>query len=477
VLARLRTAGLLALLAAAASGGGTALYYEWFPPGRSLPGTTVDGRVPGRSESLGDFLERRRGALLDREVILELPEGYRVVTLGELGVELDVADTLRRTLEPAQTGTIFARIAHAWAAREGRSDVPLSFQVDARRAEATLTRVAPEVLRAPTDARLDLDAHRRVPAVPGVELDVAGTVARIRAGGRDEGALIRVATRPVQAAVTEAMLLGVDVSRVLSSQETTFNGSERGRVTNIRVAASHLDGKVIAPGQTLSFNDTVGPRRLEFGFTWAPEIIDDELQPGVGGGTCQVASTLHGAAVLGALDVVQRRSHSRPSSYTKLGLDATVIYGEVDLKIRNPYDSPLIIHAYTPTDRSLRVELLGREPPGKIEYSYGVSKRYDFYRRVTTKPFLEPGRRIKKQKGIFGYDVVSIIKVVHPDGTSLVKFYRSEYRPTPEVFWVGPGFDVATLPELPEGATRVEVDGKTEATIAPEDDNPYAQGG
>jgi hypothetical protein len=347
-------------------------------------------------------------------------------------------------------------------ARRGQADIPLSFDFDPRRAQATLLDLAGEVFRAPVDARLDLDARRRVAAVPGREIDLATSLQRLRDGGRAEGTLLQVATRPVAAAVTEAMLIDVDVSQVLSSNETSFRGSEPGRIQNIRLAAQRLDGKVLAPGQTLSFNDVVGPRTLEQGFTWAPEIIDDELQPGVGGGTCQVASTLHGAAVLGGLEIPQRRSHSRPSSYTKLGLDATVIYGEVDLKVRNPYDSLLIIHAFTPSDRALRVEILGRPPPGKVEYFYGVSERYDFYRRVTTKPFLDPGRQIRRQKGLFGYDVVSTVKVQLPDGSSSVRLYRSEYRPTPEVYWVGPGVEVAALPDLPEGATSTLVDGKPE---------------
>src|SRR5690606_37169269 len=162
-------------------------------------------------------------------------------------------------------------------------------------------------------------------------------------------------------------------------------------------------------------NEQVGARTLERGFTWAPVILDDELTPGVGGGTCQVASTLHAAAVYGALDIVDRRSHSRPSGYAPLGLDATVVWGQVDLKIRTAAHTALVVHAFIPPPGFLRVEVLGRAPR-QVDYSYAISRAADLYRRVTTKPWLKDGRRTMRQPGRKGYDVVSMVKITSPEG-------------------------------------------------------------
>jgi len=255
------------------------------------------------------------------------------------------------------------------------------------------------------------------------------------------------------------MLAQVDVSKVLSSFETSFGGTGRGRAVNIAKAAEYLNGLVIGPGQTISFNEVVGNRTTERGFVMAPVIRDDELEPGLGGGTCQVASTVHAAAVYAAMDVVQRRSHSRPSGYAPLGLDATVIYGEVDLKLKNPFATPLILHAFLPTPTKLRVEFLGRDPVAKVEHTYAVIRAHDFYRRVWTKPFLQPGKTLRRQKGKKGYDVVSVVKIAYPGGRVEEKRYFSGYRPVPEVFWVAPDADLAELPELPDGVERVEVNG------------------
>ncbi len=453
----------LAILGATAGGGGAAwAMHELLPPGRPLPGAFVGGRLPSSQVSLGDFLEQRRKALLSREAYLELPDGDGNIqtTFGALGIEVDVAKTMEAVLAHAEQGDLGARLYRAKQARAGNVDIPLVWSFDPVKARATLETLGPEVWRAPVDAKLDLRNHRRIQDQPGRELDIPGTLDLLRDAERDEHAVVPLWTKPVAAQVTEKSLAAVDVSKVLGAFETDFGTKPRSRDANIAKAAEYLNGVVIAPGQTVSFNELVGPRRIDRGFTWAPVIVDDELEPGVGGGTCQVATALHAAAVFGALEVPARRSHSRPSGYAPLGLDATVIYGEVDLKIKNPYDTPLIIHAFLPKKHTLRVELLGRDPPGKVEHSYAVIRTHDFYRRVWTKPHLSSGKTLKRQRGIKGYDVVSTMRVTKPDGTTEERRYYSGYRPVPEVYWVAPGVSVSELPELPEGAVHVEVDGQ-----------------
>jgi hypothetical protein len=222
-----------------------------------------------------------------------------------------------------------------------------------------------------------------------------------------------------------------------------------------------LQGQVIGPGATFGFNQAVGERISSRGYREAPVIVDDEVEPGVGGGVCQVATTLHAAAVLGGLEVVERRSHSRPSGYAPLGLDATVIDGKVDLKLRNPYSVPVVIMTSFPEQYQIRVELLGLSPAARFEHTYAVVKRYDFYRRVVTKAELPRGSLQKKQKGIWGYDVVSTVSSHYPDGSVSRKQHRSRYWPVPEVFWIGPETELSQLPPLPEGATGAQLDGTT----------------
>jgi vancomycin resistance protein YoaR len=465
-------AGLV--VGAAALGAGVAVYNAWLPAEGPLPGLHVTGREVPQSAALGEWLEQRRRALLDREAYLAVPDDSVQTSLGRLGVELDVAESMRRTVERSQQGSLGARIYRARQARLGLVEVEAAWSFDPNRARAELERLAPRVKLDPVDARLDLVAHRRIDDQPGRVLDVERTLKAIAGGERDELAVFQVHTRDIPAQVTSAMLLAIDVTKVLSSFETKFAGNGRGRSRNIERAAELLNGTVVAPGQTISFNQIVGPRVIERGFTWAPEIVNDEMENGVGGGVCQVASTVHAASVYGELEVVQRRSHSRPSGYAPLGLDATVIYGEVDLKLRNPYDSPLMIHAFLPQRNLLRVELLGREAPGPVEHVYAVIKSEEFFRKVVSKPELEHGKHVRRQKGIRGYDVVSVVQRKLPDGSVRKRQYYSKYYPVPEVFWIGPGVDPGALGDLPAGAKHVEVNGALDVSTVR---NPYSTDG
>lgn len=447
-------------MAAAAVGvGGLLGYTHWFPAGRPLPGTSVGGELPPARVSLHAWLaSRARAVVRRRRVYLRLPDKSTVeLSFASLGLRLDVERTRDSVLADARRGSLGARLYRAVRAREGKHNLPLRFSLDARAARRELERIKPAVYRDPVDARLDLDAHRTIPDRAGQALDIPGTLARLEHARLSDTAIVPVAVRAVPAQVTAAMLSDLHVSDVLSAYETHFGGTGRSREHNVRVAAHYLNGTVIAPGQTLSFNKVVGPRTLRRGFTWAPVIKDDELTRGVGGGTCQVATTLHAAAVYGALDVVRRRSHSRPCDDVPLGLDATVIYGKVDLRIKNPYPQLIIVHAFVPEPGHLRVELLGRKPPGKVVEFSRVKKTHDFYRRVQQKAWLGD-RAVRKQKGHKGYDVVSVVRVTYPDGHQVAHRYKSKYWPVPEVYWVGPGFDTSTLPPLPDGADYVEYD-------------------
>jgi len=125
---------------------------------------------------------------------------------------------------------------------------------------------------------------------------------------------------------------------VLGSFSTTLIGSNPSRTHNIRLAMDALDGTVLEPGAELSFNRVVGPRTAERGYVMAPVILREERQLQLGGGICQVASTLFCAGLLAGLTPVERWRHSSPVDYVALGEDATISWGFKDLKLRNDWD-------------------------------------------------------------------------------------------------------------------------------------------
>lgn len=144
-------------------------------------------------------------------------------------------------------------------------------------------------------------------------------------------------------------------------------GRAWGRARNIKLAALSIDGQVIPPGGVLSYNEVLGARTYERGFMPAPEIASGEIVEGIGGGVCQVATSVHAVALLGGLEILEHYPHSRKLGYAAPGLDAAVVYGRKDLRIRNPYDFPLRLRA-TVRDGVLDVKLQGEAKGHPVEW-------------------------------------------------------------------------------------------------------------
>lgn len=215
------------------------------------------------------------------------------------------------------------------------------------------------------------------------------------------------------------------------------------RARNVeRAAAFFKDGITLTPGETLSFNAIVGPRDQHHGFAKAPVIIDGEMTDGDGGGVCQVSSTLHAAARAAHLTIAERTPHTRPSAYIAPGLDATVVYPDKDLKIRNDSEFPVTItFSIRPDPASKWLGILSAEVTGRptsaaawqgYTYKTGASGQ-SFSRR--SKEEEDGGCPKQVQKGADGRIVWSTITFT--DGSTAT--WRSVYPATDEIWHVCPG--------------------------------------
>lgn len=237
------------------------------------------------------------------------------------------------------------------------------------------------------------------------------------------------------------------------------------RAANISRAASRLN-VTIGPGEEFSFNEAVGPRSKENGFEDAPIIFMGEVSEGVGGGVCQVSSTLHAAALFSGMEVVSRRPHTRVSKYIEKGLDATVSYPPacakdrkdpqcdfIDLVVRNPFSFPVrVIPLMVETDErgiwSFEISILGSGKPiqeagHKTSFSFGANPGRRFHKtgRVRSETY-----RKLVQKGARGENVTSIVNYLLDDGTEREVRYVSRYRPVDEVWEVGLNWDMSGPP-------------------------------
>jgi len=152
---------------------------------------------------------------------------------------------------------------------------------------------------------------------------------------------------------------------------TYYNSRNKNRSHNIALAAEAINNTVVFPGELFSFNKVVGMRTKERGYQQAPIIVRGELAEGIGGGICQVSSTLYNAVDRAGVQIVERYSHSKRVPYVLAGRDATVSWNGPDFSFHNPYNQPLLIRAFATGGRMLVtvyssdvIEYKPREVPG-----------------------------------------------------------------------------------------------------------------
>lgn len=130
---------------------------------------------------------------------------------------------------------------------------------------------------------------------------------------------------------------------LLAKFSTNYNARDTDRTTNLRLAAEKINGTVLMPGETFSYNTVVGERTIAAGYKEAAMYQNGEVVDGLGGGICQISTTLYNAVLYSNLEIVERRNHQFVPSYAKAGRDATVVYGSIDFKFKNTRNYPVKI--------------------------------------------------------------------------------------------------------------------------------------
>jgi len=140
-------------------------------------------------------------------------------------------------------------------------------------------------------------------------------------------------------------------NKTLSSFSTEFKNATKSRSHNIRRASASIDQTVITPGETFSYNNTIGPTSKANGYMLGRVFVKGKDSKGYGGGVCQVSSTLYNAALEAELEITERHPHSKAVGYVEEGKDAATSYGSVDLKFVNNKSFPIKINSYVETDK------------------------------------------------------------------------------------------------------------------------------
>jgi vancomycin resistance protein YoaR len=346
-------------------------------------------------------------ALLGKPVEVKIGKNTAVKTWAELGLELDAEEAKRPT-------------------------AALPLRINSEKALLALRDLKSHHDRAPTDAFLDLEGRKVVADSPGEGIDLFGSLPRLEAAARSGATAVELRAVPVPASVTIETLGIDDISHVLGTFTTKFSVADKERNFNLKLAASKINGFVMKPGQEFSFNGVVGERSEKEGYKVAHVITAGEMVDGLAGGTCQISTTLFGASFFAGLDIVKTTTHSRPSVYTPLGFDATVVWPNVDLKMSNGYEFPIAIH-YRVAGGEATVEILGKKRPwDKIVFERKVLESEPYPTEERLDDTLPVGAVTLDQEGFEGYKMTRFRKFYKDGKHKKTEKWDVVYKPVTE---------------------------------------------
>jgi vancomycin resistance protein YoaR len=387
--------------------------------------------------------EQEKGRVLQ----MELPGGeVYEERASRLGLSIDDAATIAQV----DFESLLDSIQRAVKGSAERPRYDLVFKpasIDTKPIEQFVEKHIPE--RKPARVVFRNGVIERTPEVAGFRLDTTRIYDAARVAFREQ-APAELPLKLDDKKVPDELLS--KITEVVSEFSTRFSEGKASRSTNIRLAARKIDGLVLAPGESFSFNGVVGRRTREAGFKEAGVYKDGKHDIDIGGGICQVSTTLYNAALFANLKITKRQNHSMPVPYVPIGRDAAVDYNRIDLGFTNTLDVPIAINAQVETGK-ITFRVLGMKDPGlsvKIESS--DRRSWAVGEKIQRDPSLPEGKRRVIEKGSGGHSI-NTFRVVYRDGKELKRepLGRSHYRGGVRIVAVGTAAPFADATPLPAG--------------------------
>lgn len=286
-----------------------------------------------------------------------------------------------------------------------------------------------------------------VPHQDGVGPDIESLSTELTIALKGDGPRsVALRTMRVEPDITTEDAKGMGIKERISTYTTTYDAGNKPRVNNIHTLADAIDGTLIPPGGTFSFNGSVGPRTAAKGYQEAPAIVNGKLVPQLGGGICQVGTTVFNAVFESGFPVVERKNHSFYISHYPKGRDATVSWGGPDFKFKND-SATWVLLATGYSNSSLTISLYGTDPGYDVSSSTGPWTDPKPHPVEETKdPSLALGKRIVEDSGVDGRTII-VTRTVKKKGTVVREDkFKSVYKTKTEVVRVGTAPVPGTVP-------------------------------
>ncbi len=431
---------ILMIISAAAYAGGKHIdAAEKILKGVKVRGTDIGGLTADEAVNKLAVLEKQ---MLSIPVAINYQGQNHALSLEDVGFAIDKQQTVSRALQINKTGSFIERWRKRRIIAESGLQLPPVLTINEEKLAEEVNLFAEDVNNPPQDATISVDEHDQVVITPSkngrkpdIERLAQGLLQELLVSDQ---VILTLPVVDVKPNYTTEEIQGMGINGLLSSYSTRFDPQMTNRSYNIRVAANALDGLLVTPGEEVSFNEVVGPRSSEAGYKTAGVIIDNELVEGLGGGVCQVSSTLYNAVLLAGIEIVERSNHSLPVSYVPIGRDATVVYGVVDFKFQNN------------TGRCLYLKTMVNNGELTIKIFGDTSRKYKVVIESSVDQVIEPkviyqqdenlkvGQQVVKQEGSKGY-VASLKRLIIKDGVIIRedKLPQSRYNAVNKIIAVG----------------------------------------
>lgn len=357
-------------------------------------------------------------------------------------------DALNKAYSIGHGGGFFRRVSDVIKAKSAAYDVSMGFSYDTEYVNKLLGDISKEIDQEAADAGIRLQSGSFVitDEKEGRKLDVERAYSIILV--ELDKASNDTVELPVT--ITPPEIVRTDLEAIqdkLGEYATKFNAGDADRTTNIQIATASATNVLVKPGEIFSLNKTIGPRLAKNGYKEAKVIINNELVPGIGGGVCQVSSTLFNAALLANMEIVERKNHALPSSYVPLGRDATISGDYIDFKFKNNTAYPIYIYGEV-SGSWVRFSIFGKNDyPGRsVKIRTEMIKKTDPQTQIIKDPTLPIGTEVEEKKAYTGY-VVKTYRTVTENGQTTADelIGTSTYRVVNGVKRVG------TKPIVPAG--------------------------
>ena len=435
---------------------------------RSLEGLTLDEAL----ETVSAYVDE----LLARPVTLTAGESSITAAAGELGVTWSNEEEVTEAVSLYENSNLLKRYMIQEDLKQEPESVPVVTEISAEGVEQFVSGHLSGVGQEAQDAVIVRENGEFIitPEVTGYAVDMEATCQALREAlgqGLEQEILVQAVVKETEPEVTAAKL--ETIQDVLGTFSTDFSSSGAARSTNLSVGAAKINGRVLMPGETLSGYECLQPFTEANGYKAAASYENGQVVDSIGGGVCQISTTLYNASLLAELEITQRQNHSMTVGYVKPSQDAAIAGTYKDIKVTNPYDTPVYIEGYT-KGRTITFTIYGQEtrPENRsIRFESETLQRIDpGAPKEVLNTSLAPGARVQIQSAHTGLKS-RLWKIVTVDGVEQERTIVSSdtYNASPAIIQIGP--PVPVVPEtqsqtIPEPAAGEGVTGESTGITA-----------